>query len=95
MIEAAAQDVRLTGLIDGLLMFAAADVSAFEEALENLFSHLSRERASRCIWSETFEQWIGKDLEPSFADALQPLVLNNSKARLRALAQPGEASGEA
>jgi cyclopropane fatty-acyl-phospholipid synthase-like methyltransferase len=32
VIEAAAQDVHLTGLFDGLLMFAAADVYASEEA---------------------------------------------------------------
>ena len=44
MIEAAAQDVHLTGLFDGLLMFAAADVSASEEALENIVPHL-RENA--------------------------------------------------
>ena len=40
LIEAAAQDVQLTGSFDGLLMFAAADVYASEEALENVFPHL-------------------------------------------------------
>lgn len=44
MIEAAAQDVHLTGPFDGLLMFAAADVYASEEALENIFPYL-RENA--------------------------------------------------
>jgi ubiquinone/menaquinone biosynthesis C-methylase UbiE len=44
VIEAAAQDVHLTGTFDGLLMFAAADVYASEEALENIFPHL-REKA--------------------------------------------------
>ena len=44
LIEAAAQDVYLTGSFDGLLMFAAADVYAFEEALENIFPYL-REKA--------------------------------------------------
>src|SRR6266481_5871522 len=33
LIEGAAQDVHLTGLFDALLMFAAADVYASEEAL--------------------------------------------------------------
>jgi SAM-dependent methyltransferase len=40
VIEAAVQDVRLTGTFDGLLMFAAADIYASEEALENIFPHL-------------------------------------------------------
>jgi hypothetical protein len=39
MIEAAAQDAHLTGLFDGLLMFAAPDVYDPEEALENLVPH--------------------------------------------------------
>lgn len=44
VIESAAQDVRLTGTFDGLLMFAAADVYASDEALANIFPHL-RENA--------------------------------------------------
>lgn len=40
VIEASAQIVNLTGTFDGLLMFAAADVYASEEALANLFPHL-------------------------------------------------------
>lgn len=40
VIEAAAQEVKLTGLFDGLIMFAAPDVYASEEALENIFPHL-------------------------------------------------------
>ena len=40
VIEAAAQEVQLTGMFDGLLMFAAADVYASAEALENIFPHL-------------------------------------------------------
>jgi len=40
VVEAAAQNVQLTGVFDGLLMFAAPDVYASEEALENIFSHL-------------------------------------------------------
>ena len=44
VIEAAGQDVHLTGTFDGLLLFAAADVYASEEALANIFPHL-RENA--------------------------------------------------
>jgi hypothetical protein len=40
VIEAAAQDAHLTGLFDGLLMFAAPDVYDSEEALENIVPHL-------------------------------------------------------
>jgi ubiquinone/menaquinone biosynthesis C-methylase UbiE len=44
VIEATAQDVYLTGTFNGVLMFAAADVYASEEALENIIPHL-RENA--------------------------------------------------
>jgi SAM-dependent methyltransferase len=40
VIEAAAQEAHLQGMFDGLLMFAAPDVYASEEALENIFPHL-------------------------------------------------------
>jgi len=40
VIEADARTVRLTGTFAGALMFAAADVYASEEALENIFPHL-------------------------------------------------------
>jgi SAM-dependent methyltransferase len=40
VIEAAAQEAQVDGMFDGLLMFAAPDVYASEEALENIFPHL-------------------------------------------------------
>lgn len=40
VIEASAQKVRLQGAFDGLLMFAAADVFASDEALVNICPHL-------------------------------------------------------
>jgi len=40
VIEAAAQTVKLNGAFDGLLMFAAPDVFASQEALDNVFPHL-------------------------------------------------------
>ena len=40
VIEADARKVRLTGKFDGLLMFAAPDVFASEEALSNIFPYL-------------------------------------------------------
>jgi SAM-dependent methyltransferase len=40
MLEGAAQSVDLFGSFDGLLMFAAPDVYASEQALSNIFPHL-------------------------------------------------------
>lgn len=40
VVTAAAQDVELSGMFDGLIMFAAPDVYASEEALANIFPHL-------------------------------------------------------
>ena len=40
VVESAAQTVSLTGTFDGLLTFAAPDVYASKEALENLLPHL-------------------------------------------------------
>lgn len=40
VIEADARNVNLTGKFDGLLMFAAPDVFASEEALSNIFPYL-------------------------------------------------------
>lgn len=44
VIESSAQEVRLDGRFDGLLMFAAPDVYASAEALDNILAHL-RENA--------------------------------------------------
>jgi hypothetical protein len=41
VIQSAAQSVSLSGLFEGLLMFATPDVYASEEALENIFPHLA------------------------------------------------------
>lgn len=42
LIEADARKVDLTGKFDGLLMFAAPDVFASEEALSNIFPYLKK-----------------------------------------------------
>ena len=91
LIEAAAQDVHLTGSFDGLLMFAAADVYASEEALENIFPYLRENARVAAFGAKLSSKGFGKHLEPLLADALQPLFLNNSKARLRTVANLGEA----
>jgi hypothetical protein len=42
LLEADARTVNLTGSYDGLLMFAAPDVFASEDALVNIFPHLTK-----------------------------------------------------
>jgi len=42
VIEADARKINLTGKFDGLLMFAAPDVFASEDALSNIFPHLKQ-----------------------------------------------------
>jgi ubiquinone/menaquinone biosynthesis C-methylase UbiE len=42
LIEAPAQEARLNGEFDGLLMFAAPDVYESEAALRNIFPHLQK-----------------------------------------------------
>jgi SAM-dependent methyltransferase len=90
VIEAAAEDVHLTGLFDALLRFAAPDVY-LRRGFGEYRSASTGEHAGCCIRSETFQQRIGKEPEPSLADALQPLFLNNSESRLRTVARLGEA----
>jgi demethylmenaquinone methyltransferase/2-methoxy-6-polyprenyl-1,4-benzoquinol methylase len=55
LIEAAAQKLHLTGRFDGLLMFAAADIYASEEALGNVFPHL-RENARVVAFGAKFSR---------------------------------------
>jgi len=64
VIEAAAQEVHLTGTFDGLLMFAAADVYASEEALENLFPHLNEKARVAAFGAKLSSSRLGKILNP-------------------------------
>jgi len=64
LIEAAAQDVQLTGLFDGLLMFAAADVYASEEALENIFPHLRENARVAAFGAKLSSKGLGTVLNP-------------------------------
>lgn len=66
VIEAAAQTVNLTGAFDGVLMFAAADVYASQEALDNIFPHL-RDNARLVLFGvKTSSNRMGKILNPFF-----------------------------
>lgn len=66
VIEAAAQTVHLTGMFDGLLMFAAADVYASQEALENIFPHLRDNARVVLFGAKTSNHRMGKILNPFF-----------------------------
>ena len=64
LIEAAAQDVHLTGPFDGLLMFAAADVCGSEEALENIFPHLRDNARVAAFGAKLSNKGLGTSLNP-------------------------------
>jgi SAM-dependent methyltransferase len=64
VIEAAAQDVQLTRLFDGLLMFAAADVYASEEALENIIPHLRENARVAAFGAKLSSKGVGRSLNP-------------------------------
>ena len=64
VIEAAAQEVQLTGMFDGLLMFAAADVYASEEALENIFPHLRDNARIAAFGAKLSSNRLGVILNP-------------------------------
>jgi SAM-dependent methyltransferase len=64
LIEAAGQDVDLTGPFDGLLMFAAADVYGSEEALENIFPHLRENARVAAFGAKLSSKGLGSSLNP-------------------------------
>ncbi len=64
VIEAPAQTAVLTGTFDALLMMAAPDVYASEEALQNIFPHL-KERARVVIFgAKTSDNRLGGIFNP-------------------------------
>lgn len=64
VIEAAAQDVRLTGTFDGLLMFAVADIYASEEVLANIFPHLRENARVVAFGAKLSRNRLGRLLNP-------------------------------
>jgi ubiquinone/menaquinone biosynthesis C-methylase UbiE len=66
VIEADARTVCLTGTFDGALMFAAADVSGSQEAVDKIFPHL-RENARVALFGvKTSRNRFGRFLNPLF-----------------------------
>jgi ubiquinone/menaquinone biosynthesis C-methylase UbiE len=70
VIEADARTVHLAGTFDGALMFAAADVSGSQEALENIFPHLRENARVAVFGAKTSNNRLGRILNP----VLQMLV---------------------
>src|SRR5262249_31752509 len=66
VIEADAQEVNLSGKFDGLLMFAAADVSGSETALENIFPLLKDNARVVIFGAKASTHRLGKILNPFF-----------------------------
>lgn len=64
VVVAAAQDVRLTGTFDGLVMFAAPDVYASEEALENILPYLKSGARIVAFGAKVSNTRSGKILNP-------------------------------
>lgn len=65
-VEADARTVQLTGTFDGALMFAAADVYASGEALENIFPHLRDNAWVLAFGAKTSSNRLVGILNPSF-----------------------------
>jgi SAM-dependent methyltransferase len=64
VIESAAQTVSLTGAYDGLLMFAAADVYASDDALQNILPHLKPNARIVFFGAKVSRTLSGKILNP-------------------------------
>ena len=64
VIEASAQDVRLAGTFDAVLMFAVPDIYASEEALENIFPHLADNARVVAFGAKKVRHGWGKGLYP-------------------------------
>ncbi|MGH8005180.1 MAG: SAM-dependent methyltransferase [Limisphaerales bacterium] len=64
MITADARTVKLTDKFDGLLMFAAADVYASPQALDNLFPYLKSDARICAFGAKLSRQRLGKMFNP-------------------------------
>lgn len=66
VIEADARTVHLAGTFDGALMFAAADVSGSQEALDNIFPHLRDNARVALFGAKASSHRLGRILNPFF-----------------------------
>ena len=73
VIEADARTVELDGTVDGLLMFAAADVYASPHALNNLFPYLKNDARVAAFGAKLSHNRFGWILNPFFRLAFRKL----------------------
>jgi SAM-dependent methyltransferase len=73
VIVAAAQEVHLIGTFDGLLMFAAADVYASEEALENILPHVKGDARVAVFGAKFSSNYLARMFNP-FLELLFKLI---------------------
>jgi len=64
VIEASAQTVHLTGTFDGAIMFAAQDVFASQEALDNIFPYLRKNSRVVLFGAKFSSNRLGRILNP-------------------------------
>ena len=64
VIVGAAEEVHLTETFDGLLMFAAADVYASEEALENILPHVKGDARVAAFGAKFSSNYLARVLNP-------------------------------
>ena len=64
VIESDAREVRLTNSFDGLLMFAAADIYASKDALENILPHLKENARVVAFGAKLSHHRFGRMLNP-------------------------------
>lgn len=67
IVQAAAQEVRLSGMYDGVLMFAAPDVFASGAALANIIPHLRDEARIVFFGAKHSDRRMGAILNPLLA----------------------------
>jgi len=64
VIESPAEHAELTGSFDGLLMFAAPDVFASDEAWRNIRPHLNKNARVAFFGAKFTRHWLGALLNP-------------------------------
>jgi len=73
VIEGDARTVELDGTVDGLLMFAAADIYASPQALENIFPHLKDDARVAAFGAKLAHNRFGWILNPFFRLAFRKI----------------------
>jgi demethylmenaquinone methyltransferase/2-methoxy-6-polyprenyl-1,4-benzoquinol methylase len=64
VVESPAEDAVLTGIFDGLLMFAAPDVFASDNAWKNLTPYLTENARVAFFGAKLTHHWLGAVLNP-------------------------------